>query len=96
MEYSPTNAVKDPKDLAIWMYENQGAQRFGADNRLFAVLLDEDKPEGSWELKRDFDLVFQEIDNFFDTETVSKKDEIVFTFSRKTYTAVTKVLIVTK
>lgn len=78
------------------MYENQGAQRFGADNRLFVVLLDKDNPERSWELKRDFNLVFQKIDNFFDKEIVSKKDEVVFTFGRKTYTTVTKVLIATK
>ncbi|HPP11888.1 MAG TPA: hypothetical protein PKW42_04065 [bacterium] len=82
------------------MYENQGAQRFGADSRLFVVLLDKDNPERSWELKRSFDLVFQKIDAFFDRETVSKEDEIVFTFGRKTYTAtytaVTKMLIVTK
>jgi len=95
-EYNPTDAVKNPSDLAIWMYENQGAQRFGADNRLFIILLDKDNPERSWELKRDFTLVFQKIDNFFDKETVSKKDEIIFTFNRKTYTAVTKVLIITK
>ena len=95
-EYDPDAAVKNPSDLAIWLYENQGAQRFGADNRLFVVLLDKDNPERSWELKRNFNLVFQKIDNFFDRETVSKKDEIVFTFGRKTYTAVTKVLIITK
>jgi len=95
-DYDPTGAIKNPSALAIWMYENQGAQRFGADNRLFVVLLDKDNPERSWELKRDFDLVFQKIDNFFDTETVSKKDEIVFTFGRKTYTTATKVLIITK
>ncbi|MEW6621115.1 MAG: hypothetical protein AB1422_17585 [bacterium] len=58
--------------------------------------MDKDSPEQSWELKRDFPLVFQKIDNFFDKEIVSKKDEIVFTFGRKTYTAVTKVLIITK
>jgi hypothetical protein len=95
-EYNPVEAIKNPTNLAIWMYENQGAQRFGADNRLFVILLDKDNPERSWELKRDFNLVFQEIDNFFDRETVSKNDEIVFTFGRKTYTAVTKVLIITK
>lgn len=78
------------------MYENQGAQRFGADNRLFVVLLDRNNPERSWELKRDFALVFQKIDDFFDRETVSKKDEIVFTFGRRTYTTVTKMLIITK
>jgi hypothetical protein len=78
------------------MYENQGAQRFGADNRLFVILLDKDNPEKSWELKRDFNLVFKEIDNFFDREIVSKKDEIVFTFGRKTYTTVAKVLMITR
>jgi len=92
----PMNAIKNPIDLAIWMYENQGAQRFGADNRLFVVLLDKDNPERSWELKRDFALVFQKIDDFFNNETVLEKDEIVFTFGRKTYTAITKVLIITK
>ncbi len=95
-KYNPTSAVKNPSDLAIWLYENQGAQRFGDDNRLFVILLDKDNPERSWELKRDFDLIFQKIDNFFSTETVSKKDEIVFSFGRRTYTAITKVLIITK
>lgn len=95
-DYNPIDAIKRPYDLAIWMYENQGAQRFGADNRLFVVLLDKDNPKRSWELKRDFALVFQKIDNFFDRETVSKEDEIVFIFGRKTYTAVSKVLIITK
>ncbi len=95
-EYNPTDAINNPSDLAIWMYENQGAQRFGADNRLFIVLLDKETPERSWELKRDFPLVFKKIDNFFGKETVSKKDEIVFTFGRKTFTAVAKVLTITK
>lgn len=95
-EFSPTDAIKNPQDLAIWMYENQGAQRFGSDNRLFVVLLDKDSPEESWKLKRDFGFVFQKIDDFFDKETVSNKDEIVFEFGRKTYTAIAKVLIITK
>jgi hypothetical protein len=95
-EYDPRDAIKNPTDLAIWLYENQGAQRFGSDNRLFVILLDKDNPERSWELKRDFTLVFQKIDNFFDRETVSKKDKVVFSFRRNTYTAVTKVLIITK
>jgi hypothetical protein len=95
-EYNPADMIKNPSDLAVWMYENQGAQRFGSDNRLFVVLLNKDNPERSWELKRDFNVVFQKIDNFFDRETVSKKDEIIFTFGRKTYTTVTKILIITK
>jgi len=95
-QYDPTDAIKNPLKLAIWMYENQGPQRFGADNRLFAVLLDKNNPEKSWELKRNFNLVFQKIDNFFNKEKVSKEDEVVFTFNRKTHTVVTKVLVITK
>ena len=94
--YDAADAIKNPKDLAVWMYEYQGAQRFGADNRFFVVLLDKDNPERSWELKRDFPLVFQKIDAFFQQETVSKNDEVIFTFDRRTYTAVSKVLIITK
>jgi len=95
-DYEPSYATENPKDLAIWMYENQGAQRFGADNRLFVVLLDKDNPEKSWELKRNFSLVFEKIDKFFDNEEVSENDEIIFTFKRKTYTAVSKVLIIAR
>jgi len=94
-DYSPEEALRNPRELAVWMYENQGAQRFGADNRLFIVVLDKDNPEKSWELKRDFDLVFSRIDAFFDTESVNKDDEVVFSFGRKTYTALTKVLVIT-
>lgn len=94
--YAASDALKNPKGLAVWMYENQGAQRFGADNRLFVVLLDKDNPERSWELKRDFDLVSRQVDSFFHQETVSKSDEVIFTFDKRTYTAVSKVLMITK
>jgi len=95
-DYNPQDALKNPIDLAIWMYENQGAQRFGSENRLFVVLFDKKNPDKSWELKRDFNLVFNKIDKFLEEETISKKDEIVFTFGRRTYTTVTKVIMITK
>lgn len=93
-EYDIQDAVKNPKNLAVWMYENQGAQRFGSDNRLFAILLDTKNPEESWKLKRNFKLVFSKIDEFFNKEKVSSADEIVFSFAKKTYTAVSKVLLI--
>ena len=94
--YSIDEAIKNPRQLAIWMYENQGAQRFGADNRLFVILADKNNLDQSWKLKRDFDFVFGKIDQFFNDATVSPKDEIVFTFKKKTYTTISKVLIITK
>jgi hypothetical protein len=50
----------------------------------------------SWKLKRDFEFVFGKIDQFFNEARVSAKDEIIFTFQKKTYTTISKVLIVTK
>ncbi len=94
--YDPIEAAENPSKLAVWMYENQSSLRFGADNRLFVILLNKDNPKRSWELKRNFPLVFSEIDTYFDKETVSEEDEIVFAFGRKTYTTITKVLMITK
>jgi len=94
--YTLEKALQKPKELIVWMYENQGAQRFGADNRLFVVLASKDKLEESWKLKRDFGFVFSEIDKFFDKATVSAKDEIVFSFQKKTYTTISKILFVIK
>lgn len=94
--YPIDEAIKNPQKLAIWMYENQGAQRFGADNRLFVILADEKNLNQSWKLKRDFDFVFSKIDKFFNETAVSAKDEIIFAFQKKTYTTISKVLIITK
>jgi len=95
-EHSLEKSLKDPKGLIVWLYENQGAQRFGADNRLFVVLASKERLEESWKLKRDFDFVFGEIDKFFNRTIVSTKDEVVFTFKGKTYTTISKILIITK
>lgn len=88
------SALSNPQELAIWLYENQGAQRFGADNRLFVILHDTQKPEDSWKIKRDINFIKQKIDRFFEEETISEKDEIVFNFQRQSYTAITKVLFI--
>lgn len=95
-DYDVQKAIENPKQLAIWMYEHQGAQRFGAGNRLFVVLLDTNNPNESWKLKRDFDFVFGKIDDFFNKESVSDKDAVTFTFKGKTYSALSKVLMISK
>lgn len=84
------------KELAVWLYENQGAQRFGAGNRLFVIVHDTKKPEDSWKIKRDINFIKQNIDRFFEQETISEEDEIVFNFQRTSYTAITKILFIVK
>lgn len=93
---NPANAISDPKELAVWLYENQGAQRFGADNRLFVIVHDKQKPEDSWKIKRDINFIKQNIGRFFEQETISEEDEIVFNFQRTSYTAITKILFIVK
>ena len=95
-DFTLEQILKNPKDLIIWLYENRGAQRFGADNRFFVVLASKNNLEESWKLKRDFNFIFSEIDKFFDNASVSTKDEIIFSFKKKTYTTISKILIITK
>ncbi len=95
-DFTIEEVLRNPKDLMVWLYENQGAQRFGADNRFFVVLASKSNLEESWKLKRDFDFVFSEIDKFFNSASVSTKDEIIFSFKGKTYTTTSKILIITK
>jgi len=94
--YSLEKAIQNPKELIIWLYENQGAQRFGSHNRFFVVLASKDNLENSWKLKRDFNFVFDKIDKFFDAASVSEKNEVIFSFKGKTYTTISKILIITK
>jgi hypothetical protein len=93
---NPQEAIKEPRKLALWLYENQGAQRFGADNRLFVVLHDTKNADESWRIKRDIAFVKNNINGFLDSKSVSREDEIVFTFQKRTYTAITKMLLVKK
>jgi hypothetical protein len=94
--YDFDHAKSNPKDLIVWLYENQGAQRFGADNRLFVVLYDSNKPDNSWMLKRNFGLIENRITQFFNAENVDATDEVIFSFQNKTYTAISKLLFILK
>ena len=95
-DFTLEEILKNPKDLIIWLYENQGAQRFGADNRFFVVLASKIDLNESWKLKRNFNFIFKEIDKFLNNASVSTEDEIIFNFRDKTYTTISKILIITK
>lgn len=45
-------AVLNPSALIRWLYEQQGAHRFDAANRLFLILVDKSNYFDSWKLKR--------------------------------------------
>jgi len=54
-------AIKNPKELIKWFYENQGKTRFDAANRFFLVLIDLHNLEDSWKLKRNKKIVQRRI-----------------------------------
>ncbi len=61
----------DSNNLIRWLYENQGAQRFDASNRIFLILADLANIEDSWKLKRDVKLLEHQINAFLDEKTLA-------------------------
>lgn len=87
-------AINNPKIVCKYMYELQGAQRFGDDNRLFVIIYDKNNPAQSWKIKRDYDLIKSKINNFFDQKT--DLDAINFKYGNKQYLAHSKVMFILK
>jgi len=56
-------ACKHPEELMKWLYENQSARLFGAENRLFLVLVDTKDMKQSWKMKRAFTLIKPTVEN---------------------------------
>lgn len=85
---SQENAI----ELIRWLYENQGEMRFGAENRLFLILVNTDSLEDSWKLKRAIDQLEPLICEYlgsFSRDTLSKID---FCFKKQKYQALSDVI----
>ena len=77
------DAQKQPKMLTKWLYENQGTMRFGAENRLFLVLVDTNNRVDSWKLKRNIDLLKPVIVSYLDHFTERNIKDLDLSFSFK-------------
>lgn len=88
------NAIKHPELVCKYMYELQGAQRFGDDNRLFVIIYDKNNPAESWKIKRDYNLIKSKINDFFNKKT--ELDAINFKYGNKQYLAHSKVMFILK
>lgn len=78
------NSIKDnPKELAKELYENQSNFRFGAENRLFLVLVDKEDYSASWELRRNIDLLKPEIFKYLDGFKNKKIDDLEISFYKE-------------
>lgn len=89
-------ACKHPKELMKWLYENQSARLFGAENRLFLVLINTKDMKQSWKMKRAFTLIEPTVNNYLDSFNDDSLKIIEFTFNQKDYTSRSDIIFITK
>ncbi len=95
-DYDLADAMDNPQNLARWLYEKQGPQRFGAENRLYVVVADTTDITQSWKIKRDISLLSQRIGSFLNSTTVNENDYISFVYGGRSYVSTCKILLITK
>ena len=79
-----------------WLYENQSPRLFGAENRLFVVLIDSTDMEQSWKMKRAFSLIEPKVNDYLDTFNDKTLKEIEFTFNKTLYKSLSDIIFVVK
>lgn len=89
-------ACKHPEELMTWLYENQSARLFGAENRLFLVLVDTKDMKQSWKMKRAFTLIEQKVDGYLKSFNAHSLKKINFTFNQKNYTSLSDIIFIIK
>ena len=89
-------AQQDKKALMQWLYEKQGEMRFGAENRLFVILVDSSDMTQSWKMKRAFEQIEPAVNNYLDDFDKTSLNQIDFTFKDKTYSSLADVIFVVK
>lgn len=89
-------AQNNPMELIRWLYSNQGEMRFGAENRLFLILVDSSDMSQSWAMKRAFSLIEPKVKTYLDTFRENSLKEINFTFQRNNYKSLADIIFVIK
>ncbi len=90
------DAQANTMELMTWLYENQGEMRFGAENRLFVILVDASDIAQSWKMKRAFNLIEPKVNDYLNSFTESSLKKIDFTFKGKVYSSLADVIFVVK
>lgn len=91
-----TDAQNNKNDLMTWLYANQGEMRFGAENRLFVVLVDSSDLSQSWKMKRAFEQIEPAVNSYLDNFTNNSLSKIDFSFKGKEYSSLADVIFVVK
>lgn len=88
------DVMEHPDELARWLYEHQGAERFGYEIRLFIIVADRKNPADSWKLKRDFDLIQKKFTDFF-AETKAYRP-VSFRFHQRQYSTFYQMMFIVR
>lgn len=88
------DATEHPDELARWLYEHQGAERFGYEIRLFIIVADRKNPADSWKLKRDFDLIQKKFTDFFANTKAYRS--VSFRFHQRQYSTFYQMLFIVR
>ncbi|MDE6522093.1 MAG: hypothetical protein K2L17_04685 [Muribaculaceae bacterium] len=89
-------ACNDPVPLMKWLYENQSPRLFGAENRLFVILIDSTDMNQSWKMKRAFSLIEPEVNHYIDNFNANSLKKIEFEFNKKKYTSLADAIFIIK
>ena len=90
------DAIRNKIGLMKNLYEKQGEMRFGAENRLFLVLVDSSDMTQSWKMKRAFEQIEPAIINYLDGFSKASLSRIDFTLKDKAYSSLADVIFVVK
>lgn len=91
-----SDAQSNVLELMTWLYANQGEMRFGAENRLFLILVDSTDMKDSWKMKRAFALIEPKVKEYLDNFNEESLKEINFKFKGKQYKSLSDVIFVVK
>ena len=91
-----TETLDSPRDLVVWLYENQGTRRFDAANRLYLVLIDLDDLEESWKLKRNRALLEKHVEPYLERLDLSQADtlQVEFEWNDEAYSSYADLLFI--
>ena len=79
-----------------WLYENQSFRLFGAENRLFLVLVDIKDMTQSWKMKRAFSLIEPKVNDYLNKFTKDSLKQINFSFNKKQYKSLSDIIFIVK
>ncbi len=85
---------QNPLELMRWLYENQGEMRFGAENRLFLILVDLQDMSESWKMKRSFSIIEPKVKAYLEGFAQDSLKRIDFEFKNKRYQSLADVIFI--